>query len=111
MKTAEVIVLTPGSETSRLPVGQDHQSSASFEHGGGSGGGGDMNNRITRIEALLENHQQLAKDIRDDMRGIRSDVQGLERRLIDRMEENHKWVVGLIISSILIPLFIALVTK
>lgn len=79
--------------------------------GGGDGGGGNMNERLTRIETVAANQEKLIDDIRLDMRGIRDDIHGLERRIVDKMDENHKWVIGLIISSILVPLLIALVTK
>ncbi|EEV7669913.1 hypothetical protein D9H47_20705 [Escherichia coli] len=43
---------------------------------------------------------------------------GSERRIIDKIDENRdkasenqKWIIGLLILSILIPLLIALVTK
>ncbi|MDU4126511.1 hypothetical protein [Pantoea sp.] len=97
---------------------QDSHNERSFDHGGGNGGGGDMNTRVTRIEAMMEAQLQLNRDIREEMRGIRSDIKSTgsefknsERRLLDKIDENHKWVTGLIISSILIPLLIALVTK
>ncbi|HGO4163079.1 TPA: hypothetical protein ACK1B7_004416 [Serratia marcescens] len=70
-----------------------------------------MNERLTRIETVAANQEKLIDDIRLDMRGIRDDIRGLERRIVDKMDENHKWVIGLIISSILVPLLIALVTK
>lgn len=98
---------------------QDSHNERSFDHGGGNGGGGgDMSIRITRIEALMESQLQLNRDLREEMRGIRSDIQGVssefknsERRLLDKIDENHKWVTALIVSSILVPLLIALVTK
>ncbi|MDU6388651.1 MAG: hypothetical protein E6562_08675 [Pantoea sp.] len=97
---------------------QDSHNERSFDHGGGNGGGGDMNIRITRIEAMMEAQLQLNRDMRQEMRGIRSDIQSAssefknsERRLLDKIDENHKWVTALIISSILVPLLIALVTK
>lgn len=70
-----------------------------------------MNERITKAETIIDNHEKVIAEVRSDFKEIRSDIQGLERRLIDKMDENHKWLVGLIISSILVPLFIALVTK
>ncbi|CCK17719.1 hypothetical protein BN136_3729 [Cronobacter universalis NCTC 9529] len=38
-------------------------------------------------------------------------MSGFERRLGDKIEENQKWLVGLIVSSIIVPLLIALITK
>ncbi|URR14348.1 hypothetical protein LT980_07080 [Citrobacter portucalensis] len=92
-------------------------------HGGGNGGGGEsMNNRVTRLETVYEQQQKTLMEIRDDLRSMRNDVisfersskgdsKELERRLIDKMDENHKWVMGLIISSIIVPLLVALLTK
>ncbi|MGQ8844006.1 hypothetical protein ACUTQW_16415 [Serratia sp. TSA_7] len=91
-------------------------------HGGGGGDGSDMNNRMTRIEIIAENQAKLMEDVRQEMIGIRSDIRSFERssndnakaferRVVDKMDENHKWVIGLVISSILVPLFIALITK
>jgi hypothetical protein len=44
--------------------------------------------------------------------------EGLERRIMDKIDENRdkasenqKWIIGLLILSMLIPLLIALVTK
>jgi len=86
--------------------------------GGGNGGGGDMNSRLTRLETMMESQLQLNRDIREEMRGIRSDIQNtnselknVERRFLDKVDENHKWVVALIISSILVPMLLALVAK
>ncbi|EOX1642020.1 hypothetical protein [Escherichia coli] len=52
------------------------------------------------------------------MIAIRGDMHGLERRIIDKIDENRykasenqKWIIVLLILSILIPLLIALVTK
>lgn len=104
-------MVQPVNIMTRLPVEEPQPFAHTTEHGGTGGGGSDLDNRITRIETIIENQQQLMVDLRSDMRGIRSDIQGLERRLIDKADENHKWVIGLIISSILIPLLIALVTK
>lgn len=89
---------------------------------GGAGGGGEMENRVTRLETMYELQQKTLTEIRDDLRSTRnelvgferasrSDINQLEKRVIDKVEENHKWVVGLIISSIIVPLLIALVTK
>lgn len=82
-----------------------------FNSRGGGGGGGDMHDRITRIEAVAENQEKLISDTRADLRGIRSDMKSMENRIVDKMDENQKWLVGLLVSAILVPLFIALVTK
>ena len=82
-----------------------------FKNRGGGGGGGDMNDRITRIEAVAENQEKLISETRTDLRGISSDMKSMENRIIDKMDENQKWLVGLLVSAILVPLFIALVTK
>ncbi|EPM0553184.1 hypothetical protein WJG01_005042 [Klebsiella pneumoniae] len=78
---------------------------------GRGGGGGDMHDRITRIETVAENQEKLISDTRADLRGIRSDMKSMENRIVDKMDENQKWLVGLLVSAILVPLFIALVTK
>ncbi|MCF2479994.1 hemolysin XhlA family protein [Klebsiella pneumoniae] len=82
-----------------------------FNGRGGGGGGGDMHDRITRIEKVAENQEKLISDTRADLRGIRSDMKSMENRIVDKMDENQKWLVGLLVSAILVPLFIALVTK
>lgn len=82
-----------------------------FKNRGGGGGGGDMNDRITRIETVAENQEKLISETRADLRGIRSDMKSMENRIVDKMDENQKWLVGLLVSAILVPLFIALVTK
>ncbi|MGX5810580.1 hemolysin XhlA family protein [Klebsiella pneumoniae] len=82
-----------------------------FNGRGGGGGGGDMHDRITRIETVAENQEKLISDTRADLRCIRSDMKSMENRIVDKMDENQKWLVGLLVSAILVPLFIALVTK
>ncbi|EOE6553476.1 hypothetical protein [Klebsiella pneumoniae] len=82
-----------------------------FNNRGGGGGGGDMHDRLTRIETVAENQEKLISDTRADLRGIRSDMKSMENRIVDKMDENQKWLVGLMVSAILVPLFIALVTK
>lgn len=71
----------------------------------------NMKERMTRIETIAENEEKLISDTRSDLRGIRSDMKSMENRIIDKMDENQKWLVGLLVSAILVPLFIALVTK
>lgn len=69
-----------------------------------------MHDRLTRIETVAENQEKLISDTRADLRGIRSDMKSMENRIVDKMDENQKWLVGLLVSAILVPLFIALVT-
>lgn len=88
-----------------------HEESPTPSHGGGDGGGTDVNSRITRIETVAANQEKLISETRQEMIGIRGDMHGMERRLADKMDENQKWLIALMISAILAPLFIALVTK
>ena len=82
-----------------------------FNNRGGGGGGGDMHDRLTRIETVAENQEKLISDTRADLRGIRSDMKSMENRIVDKMDENQKWLVGILVSAIQVPLLIALVTK
>ncbi|MFY4658102.1 hypothetical protein PQ669_28055 [Escherichia coli] len=66
----------------------------------------------------IEHQANHFSDVRNEMVAIRGDMHGLERRIIDNIDENRdkasenqKWIIGLLILSILIPLLIALVTK
>ncbi|HGG2799404.1 TPA: hypothetical protein ACJFVU_002778 [Escherichia coli] len=59
----------------------------------------------------IEHQANHFSDVRNEMIAIRSDMHGMERRLADKMDENQKWIIVLLILSILIPLLIALVTK
>ncbi|HBD4956736.1 TPA: hypothetical protein KJZ39_002952 [Escherichia coli] len=59
----------------------------------------------------IEHQANHFSDVRNEMIAIRGDMHGLERRLADKMDENQKWLIALMISAILVPLFIALVTK
>lgn len=93
-----------------LRLERNHEKSNDFG-GGGEGGGSGMNERMTRIETIAENQEKLISETRNEMIGIRSDIHGLERRILDKMDENQKWLIALLISAILAPLFIALVTK
>ncbi|WP_050555778.1 hypothetical protein [Cronobacter universalis] len=82
-------------------------------HGGGGGGGGGMfeSERLTRLEVNDAIREKSISDISSEIRGIRHEMSGFERRLGDKIEENQKWLVGLIVSSIIVPLLIALITK
>ncbi|EIO7646207.1 hypothetical protein LQ659_001771 [Escherichia coli] len=66
----------------------------------------------------IEHQANHFPDVRNEMIAIRGDMHGLERRIIDKIDENRdkasenqKLIIGLLILSILIPLLIALVTK
>ncbi|EAC1992155.1 hypothetical protein M9O76_17560 [Escherichia coli] len=71
----------------------------------------------------IEHQANHFSDVRNEMIAIRGDMHGLERRIIDKIDENRdkgartkasenqKWIIGLLILSMLIPLLIALVTK
>ena len=75
--------------------------------GGDDRCGSGMKGRTPHIEHQA-NH---FSDVRNEMIAIRGDMHGMERRLADKMDENQKWIIVLLILSILIPLLIALVTK
>ncbi|CNH62986.1 TPA: hypothetical protein ACPZHU_004303 [Yersinia enterocolitica] len=78
---------------------------------GGGGSGGDMRERVARLEAIDERNTQTFSEIKSELKSLNQNVGGIERRIIDKMDENQKWLVGLLVSSILVPLLIALVTK
>ena len=59
----------------------------------------------------IEHQANHFSDVRNEMIAIRGDMHGMERRLADKMDEHQKWIIVLLILSILIPLLIALVTK
>lgn len=60
---------------------------------------------------VAENQEKLIADTRSDLRGISSDMQSMERRIVDKMDKNQKQLVCLLVLVILMPIFIALVTK
>ncbi|AZL45253.1 TPA: hypothetical protein MFO42_22960 [Klebsiella pneumoniae] len=70
-----------------------------------------MKEIMTRIEMVAENQEKLIADTRSDLRGISSDMQSMERRIVDKMDKNQKQLVCLLVLVILMPIFIALVTK
>ncbi|EPR3885659.1 TPA: hypothetical protein MAR06_000389 [Klebsiella pneumoniae] len=70
-----------------------------------------MKEIMTRIEMVAENQEKLIADTRSDLRGISSDMQSMERRIVDKMDKNQKQLVCLLVLVILVPIFIALVTK
>ncbi|CAH3838323.1 hypothetical protein AI3002V1_3715 [Klebsiella pneumoniae] len=71
----------------------------------------NMKEIMTRIEMVAENQEKLIADTRSDLRGISSDMQSMERRIVDKMDKNQKQLVCLLVLVILMPIFIALVTK
>ncbi|GKJ67460.1 hypothetical protein NUBL9656_04570 [Klebsiella pneumoniae] len=71
----------------------------------------NMKEIMTRIEMVAENQEKLIADTRSDLRGISSDMQSMERRIVDKMDKNQKQLVCLLVLVILVPIFIALVTK
>lgn len=71
----------------------------------------NMKEIMTRIEMVAENQEKLIADTRSDLRGISSDMQSMERRIVDKMDKNQKQLVCLLVLVILAPIFIALVTK
>ncbi|HCI8978286.1 hypothetical protein [Klebsiella pneumoniae] len=70
-----------------------------------------MKEIMTRIEMVAENQEKLIADTRSDLRGISSDMQSMERRIVDKMDKNQKQLVCLLVLVILMPIFIALVTQ
>ncbi|HGX9957499.1 TPA: hypothetical protein ACNTX9_001746 [Klebsiella pneumoniae] len=70
-----------------------------------------MKEIMTRIEMVAENQEKLIADTRSDLRGISSDMQSMERRIVDKMDKNQKQLVCLLVLVILTPIFIALVAK
>lgn len=71
----------------------------------------NMKEIMTRIEMVAENQEKLIADTRSDLRGMSSDMQSMERRIVDKMDKNQKQLVCLLVLVILVPIFIALVTK
>jgi len=70
-----------------------------------------MNDKIIKVESVLDSHEKLMAEIRSELKAIRSDMLHNQNRIVDKIDENQKWLVAMIVSSILIPLLIALVTK
>ncbi|ENV9112830.1 hypothetical protein ACFK61_002123 [Enterobacter hormaechei] len=82
--------------------------------GGGSGGdGGDMytRERLARLEATDELRERNIRGIESELKSINQNLSSMEKRFIDKIDDNQKWLVGLLVSAILVPLLIALVTK
>lgn len=84
-------------------------------HGGGGNGGdgGDMytRERIARLKATDELRERNIRGIESELKSINQNLSSMEKRFIDKIDDNQKWLVGLLVSAILVPLFIALVTK
>ena len=82
------------------------------KHGGG-GDGGDMytRERLARLEATDELRERNIRGIESELKSINQNLSSMEKRFIDKIDDNQKWLVGLLVSAILVPLFIALVTK
>lgn len=85
------------------------------KHGGGGSGsdGGDMytRERLARLEATDELRERNIRGIESELKSINQNLSSMEKRFIDKIDDNQKWLVGLLVSAILVPLFIALVTK
>lgn len=54
MNERNVTVLRPGMGTAHLTNRQNNESGASFDHGSGDGGGGDMTERLEKLEKKVE---------------------------------------------------------
>lgn len=84
-------------------------------HGGGGNGGdgGDMytRERLARLEATDDLRERNIRGIESELKSINQNLASMEKRFIDKADDNQKWLVGLLVSAILVPLFIALVTK
>ncbi|MFA1238688.1 hypothetical protein ACCC84_10195 [Serratia odorifera] len=94
-----------------VSAGQSAEAVPASMHGGGSGGGGPMNERIARLEAIEVTNSRLLSEIKQEISNTNASIGNLERRVTDKIDENQKWIVALIISSILVPLLLALVAK
>ncbi|HBQ7137044.1 hemolysin XhlA family protein [Klebsiella pneumoniae] len=70
-----------------------------------------MNNKINGIVAVGEKQESPTPGEPAELGDIGADIKSMENRIVDKMDENQKWLVGLLVSAILVPLFIALVTK
>ncbi len=54
--------------------------------------GMNMKEIMTRIEMVAENQEKLIADTRSDLRGISSDMQSMERRIVDKMDKTkNSW--------------------
>lgn len=73
--------------------------------------GEKMNNKINGIVDVGEKQEGPTPGEPAELGGIGGDIKSMENRIVDKMDENQKWLIGLLVSAILVPLFIALVTK
>lgn len=67
--------------------------------------------RLARLEATDELRKRNIRGIESELKSINQNLSSMEKRFIDKIDDNQKWLVGLLVSAILVPLFIALVTK
>lgn len=67
--------------------------------------------RLARLEATYELRERNIRGIESELKSINQNLSSMEKRFIDKIDDNQKWLVGLLVSAILVPLFIALVTK
>lgn len=73
--------------------------------------GEKMNNKINGVVDVGEKQESPTPGEPAELGGIGADIKSMENRIVDKMDENQKWLIGLLVSAILVPLFIALVTK
>ncbi|EMW2143356.1 hypothetical protein AAEQ23_002614 [Enterobacter hormaechei] len=66
---------------------------------------------MARLEATDELRERNIRGIESELKSINQNLSSMENRFIDKIDDNQKWLVGLLVSAILVPLFIALVTK
>ena len=67
--------------------------------------------RLARLEATDALRERNIRGIESELKSINQNLSSMEKRFIDKIDDNQKWLVGLLVSAILVPLFIALVTK
>lgn len=67
--------------------------------------------RLAILEATDELRERNIRGIESELKSINQNLSSMEKRFIDKIDDNQKWLVGLLVSAILVPLFIALVTK
>ncbi|MFQ6250441.1 hemolysin XhlA [Yersinia enterocolitica] len=63
-----------GGASPESVAGQNHNDEASLRHGGGSGGGDDMQIKVAKLEAHIEY-------IRRDIEELKTDVKSIDGRL------------------------------
>ncbi|EJU4681099.1 hypothetical protein N4905_001012 [Salmonella enterica] len=82
-----------------------------FPKHGGDGGDMYTRERLARLEATDELRERNIRGIESELKSINQNLSSMEKRFIDKIDDNQKWLVGLLVSAILVPLFIAIVTK